>query len=367
MFPYLRLIILLPLVGLLGCDEEEVPDALEIVRPVKTTRVEDRAHLHDRFFVGVAQAARQATLGFSVAGTVQRIEVGIGQTISEGEVIARLDPAPFQTEVERLEAELESAVATFENAELQTNRQRQLVERDVAAEARLDRFIATETSARAAVSAVSASLERAKLNLSYTELRAPFDGIVVASYVEDFEDVLSQTPILRILDDSQIEMVIDIPERWISILPRVDGFSATFTALDDLVLPAVVSEVGTEASATTGTFPVTLLMTQSENRKVLPGMTGRARGEPSAGEAPVSGVFVPAEGIFTPEGGDGAFVWVVDESAMEVAARAVTLGAAGSLGVSVEDGLEVGEIVVAAGANTLREGQKVRFLDGEAE
>ncbi|MFC3613787.1 efflux RND transporter periplasmic adaptor subunit [Lutimaribacter marinistellae] len=367
MFTYSRLIILLTLAGLAGCDEEDVSDTVEIVRPVKTAVIKDRAQLHDRFFVGVAQAARQATLGFSVAGTVQSIEVGLGQTVSEGDMIAQLDPAPFQTEVARLEAELESAVATFENAELQTNRQRELVARDVAAEAQLDRFIATESSARAAVAGVTASLERARLNLSYTEIRAPFDGVVVATYVEEFEDVLSQASIVRILDDSQIEMVIDVPERWISTLPRVDGFKATFSALDGLFLPAVVNEVGTEASATTGTFPVTLLIEQPEDRKILPGMTGRARGEPREGEAPASGIFVPAEGIFTPEGETGTFVWVIDEGAMAVAAREVTLGAAGSLGISIEGGLAAGEKVVAAGANTLRDGQTVRFMDEEAE
>lgn len=362
-----RLILLVPLIGLAGCDEEEAPDAVEVVRSVKTAVVEERAHLHERFFVGIAQAAQQATLSFGVAGTVERIEVGVGQSVSEGDIVARLDSAPLRTEVARLEAELESAVASFENAEAQTNRQRELVAREVASEARLDSFIAAESTARAAVSSVTASLERARIDLSYADIRAPFGGIVVASYVEDFEDVQGQTAILRILDDTQIEMVIDVPERWISVLPQVEDFTATFSALDDLTLTAEVSEVGTEASSTTGTFPVTLLMEQPDGRTVLPGMTGRARGEPREGEEPVSGIFVPAEGIFSPEGGNGTFVWVIDKASMAVSAREVDLGAAGSLGVSVEGGLDVGEVVVVAGANSLREGQVVRLMDEGAE
>lgn len=349
--------------ALAGCWEEETLSSKELVRPVRTVEVVETSALHDRFFVGVARAARQATMSFGVPGTVQSFDVAVGDRVSAGDQVARLDPAPFEVEVARLTAELESAEATFANAKVQTDRQRTLVEREVATEARLDTFIAQEGSALASEKALQAGLDKAKLDLSYATLTAPYDGIVVATYVESFEEISAKVPVLRILDAAYIEMVINIPERFISILPQIEDIRVTFHALGAQELSAEVTEIGAEASATTGTFPITLRMQQPEDGRVLPGMTGRARGTPKGIDARISGIYVPAEAVFSPEGSDAPHVWVIDTATMTVSERPVTLGSAGSLGIAVDDGLHVGEMVVAAGANSLRSGQTVSFLE----
>ncbi|MDV7145668.1 efflux RND transporter periplasmic adaptor subunit [Tropicimonas sp. TH_r6] len=357
-------LIALATLALAGCREEETTEPGKAVRPVRTMEVTETSALHERFFVGVARAAREATMSFGVPGTVRTFDIRLGETVEEGSLVAALDPAPFEAEVARLEAELESAEATLANAKAQTERQRVLVEREVAAEAKLDSFLGQEGTAVAAVKAVQAALDKAKLDLSYATLTAPYDGIVVATYVENFEEVAGQTPIIRIVDADRIEMVIDVPERFISILPQIEDISVSFPALGDVALAAEITEVGTEASITTGTFPVTVQMDQPEGAPVLPGMTGRARGVPKPGATPDIGLYVPAQAVFTPEGRDAPHVWVVDEDSMTVTERSVTLGGAGSLGIAVQDGLNEGEIVVTAGASSLRSGQDVTFLDG---
>lgn len=348
-----------------ACWEEETTVTEEVVRPVRATEISDLSSLHDRYFVGTARAAREVSLAFRVPGNVIGVSVQVGDIVAEGDVIANLDPAPFQAEVDRLTADLESAEATFENAKLQTDRQRSLVEKDVAAQATLDRFIASETSALAAIASVQGALDRATLDLTYTQLKAPFGGRVVAKYVEDFEDVRAQAPVLRVLDVERIEMVIDVPERYIALIPHIEDVTVTFDAVGDVVLPAEISEIGSEASSTTRTFPVTLLMEQTDGAVVLPGMAGRARGRPKEGHEPFDAIMIPASAVFVPEGGTEPHVWVFDAASQTVSPRPVTLGSPRSQGVSVQDGLEFGEVVVTAGANSLRDGQKVSLLDEE--
>ncbi|MES0827661.1 efflux RND transporter periplasmic adaptor subunit [Ruegeria sp. SCP11] len=352
---------------LTACWEKEEETTEAVIRPVRATEISDLSSLHDRYFVGTARAAREVSLAFRVPGNVVGVDVQVGDLVEKGDVVAALDPAPYQAEVDRLTAELASAQATFENAKLQTDRQRSLVEKEVAAQATLDRFVAGETSAQAAINSVQGALDRATLDLTYTSLVAPFDGRVVAKYIEDFEEVAAQTPVLRILDAEHIEVVIDIPERYIALIPHVEDITVTFDALGDVVLPAEISEIGSEASATTRTFPVTLIMQQPEGSLVLPGMAGRVRGKPKEGHEPFDAIMVPASAVFVPEGETDPHVWVFDTGSETVSARKVALGTPRSQGVAVSEGLEFGDVVVTAGANSLREGQKVSLLAEDEE
>ncbi|MGI9371461.1 MAG: efflux RND transporter periplasmic adaptor subunit [Hyphomicrobiales bacterium] len=343
----------------MSCDDAAPPKSVEIVRPVRTMEVTDLSNIHDRYFVGSARAAREVSLAFRVPGTITNIAVSVGNEVKKGQILANIDPAPYQAEVDRLFAELESAQASLENARLQTERQRKLFKEDVVAEASLDRFIAGEKSADAKVKSMQGALDKATLDLSYTQLSAPFDGVVVAKYVEDFEEVRAQNQVLRVLDSEHIEMVVDIPERYISLVKFVEDIKVTFDAIQDAQLAATVSEVGNEASATTRTFPVTLRMEQLDGKRVLPGMTGRASGRLKQGYEPFSGVVVPAAAVFVPEGKDQSHIWIVDKASSTVSSRPVELSQARTNGLSISSGLKPGDIVVTAGANSLTEGQKV--------
>jgi RND family efflux transporter MFP subunit len=197
-------------------------------------------------------------------------------------------------------------------------------------------------------------------------MRAPFDGTIVATYVQNFEDVQAKASIMRLLDTDSIEMVIDIPERSISNLNNLLKITVKFDAFPDHELLAEVSEVGTEASLTTRTYPVTLLMEQPDDIKILPGMAGRATAEISQGEdSEDGGTVVPVSAVFSPEDSQQSFVWVINTETNKAERRPVQTGRLTALGIVVSDGVTVGEWVVTAGVNSLREGQEVRLLEPE--
>ena len=177
--------------------------------------------------------------------------------------------------------------------------------------------------------------------MEYTYLKAPFEGNVVKTYVENFEDVQAKQPILRILDDSRIEMVVNIPESLISLAPHVENIKVVFDSFPDTEISAQIKEIGTEASATTRTYPVTLLMDQPEDIKILPGMAGKASGTPPKSMAQQTfGMEIPVSSIFTDEASGNTFVWVVDETGHIVNKRQIEVGKIVDHGIRVLSGLK---------------------------
>ena len=356
---------LLPL--LVAC-QEKPPEKTEVVRPVRTVVVGPSDSLSQRVLSGRAKAAREVTLAFRVGGTVLERFVDVGDRVEKGAIVAQLDPAPYQAEVDRIKAELARAQASLVNAEQQFARVMALVEKGHYSKAKGDRAKAARDIARAEVQAYEAALTKAELDLSYTRLQAPFPGRVVATYVERFEDVRAQDPIVRILDTTQIEFVVDVPDSLIAYVPFVEEAEVVFDSFPDVALSATVKEIGTEASPTTGTYPVTLLMDQPENVQILPGMSGRAVAKKMRDIDLVERLLVPPSAIFTDDADvERKLVWVVDPETKTVATREVRLGKVSAAGVTVTEGLEPGEVVVVAGVHSLEPGQKVRLEDAGGE
>ena len=344
---------------LLGCEEE--PPPAEVIRPVKAIKVQDTEGFVKRYFPGRAAATQEINASFRVSGQLIARPIEVGTEVSKGDLIAALDPDTFETEVRRAEAELTSRRADSDRADIELDRQLQLFSRGWVTQVRVDTVRADAQTAQAAVSAAEAALVRARLDLSYTTLTAPFDGVVVETYVENFQEVLARQPIARLVDSSQIEFWITVPEGLISLTPYVRDITVEFDAFPGRPLPAEVKEIKTEASQTTRAFDVNLIMQQPDDFQILPGMAGKASADrielPEAQR--VEGYEVPLTALYSPRG-DEEFVWVIEEEAMTVSQRQVRTTEQTLHGVRVE-GVVPGEWVVVAGVEYLRAGQKVRF------
>lgn len=361
-----KIIFFLSLVLCLGalsaCEEQKSQSKAPIIRPVKALKVSDTSAFQKRWLPGRAKAAREVELSFRVAGNLLQLPVDVGDKVEEGGLIARLDPAIYQSEVDRISADLQRAQASFKNATLQLERQITLFEKGHVAEAAVDRFRAKQSETQADVASRKAALKKAQLDLGYTSLKAPFSGVIVAKYVENFEDVRAKERVARLLDPSQVEMIVNVPENLISLAPSVLEVEVIFDAFPDKKITATIKEIGTEASQTTRTYPLTLIMDQPDGVQILPGMAGKASATKVVRDAREKAVIVPPAALFSPAEGKSA-VWLIDESSMTVAQRDVQAGQLTSTGIQVTSGLEPGEWIVTAGVNSLKQGQKIRILE----
>lgn len=356
------IVLIIPALLLSACAEKEAPEE-EVIRPVRAMIVGDTAELERRSFPGHAKATQEVDLSFRVAGPLISLPVKVGDKMELGDLVARIDPRDFEVEQRKAEGELQRKVAYRERAKSEYERLLGIQKKGtgLVSEVRVDRAREDYQIAKADIATYRASVDATKDAVGYTHLKAPFDGTIVATHVENFEYVQARQPIVRLLDSTRVEFVFNVPETMISMVPQVANIRVRFDAFPQVEIPAEIKEIGGEASATTRTYPVTLIMDQPEGVEILPGMAGKVKGKArrQAGESGTT-ILIPMTSVFSPESGEQSFVWVIDQDSKTVSRRAVKLGGLSISGVAVQEGLQAGELIATAGVNFLSEGQQIR-------
>ena len=340
---------------LLGaCGEDEAPQAApDPVRPVKTVVVAGGGSGAMRSFPGRVDAARQVELSFSVPGKLQELPVKEGQRVEEGEVLASLDPTDYRTVVTDQQARFDKAQAEFRRAE-------ELIQKNFISRQDYDALRSTLRSA-------TASLERAKVDLGYTVMKAPFSGRVAQRYVENFTEVQAKEPVLALQDTDDLEVKFQVPENLMRLAREgrardLVKVSARFDGAGDRSFPLAYKEVSTRADPQTQTFQATYTLPAPDDVTLLPGMTASVDVDMSAIRSGSEVFTLPVSAVV----GDTTktpTVWVVNEESMTVSPRSVEVGAMSGERISVTAGLEPGDRVVVAGVSFLRDGMKVRLLE----
>jgi RND family efflux transporter MFP subunit len=362
------LVCLLMILILPGC-QEEIPKK-ELVRPVWAMKVGDAASMVGRWFPGRAKATREVDLSFRVTGPLITRPIDVGNEVKKGQVLARIDPRDFETNLRNVQGQLFRVQAALKRAKADFDRVSRIRNQDPGAvsEVMVDRKREAVDRSKAEIKSLTAAVEAAKDQLNYTYLKAPFDGTVVAIYVENFEHVQAKRPITRIIDHSKIEMIVNVPESLIIYADDVTKVGIRFDNFPNREFSGQIKEIGREASQKTRTYPVTVIMDQPEDIKILPGMAGQASGEVQRPEeSQQQRIEVPIGAVFTPDTEKQNYVWVIDDQAKTVTRRAVATGQLTEVGIIIKDGLKPGEWIALAGVHSLREGQQVRILQQASE
>ena len=362
---YLLSVLMITLSGMTlisGCSKKQQEVAkTEEIRRVKTMVVKAPDVGGNRHFPGRIDANKKAELSFRVSGKIKEFPVKEGDEVLEGDLIARLDPTDFQIAVD-------DKKALFTRAANDYHRGQKLVKEGHISKMDFDKLEANFLSSRAA-------LNLAKQQLAYTELKAPFDGIVARRHIQNFEEVQAKQPIVTLNDNEILEVKFDLPENLILRLQRVgvveDGEElkmkdripvfATFQSQSDKEYPLTFKEMSTKADPATQTFSVTYTMQRPKDVIVLPGMTATVNIDFSKVLKSRHIFYLPVSAVIA----DAALkpvVWIVDEKTMQVASVPVKVGAMKGNQIEVTDGLKDGQRVVVAGVPFLYKGLKVTLM-----
>ena len=321
------------------------PDPLpEPIRQLRVIEVGAVADLRNGQLPGRARSADEVDLAFDVSGTLIERPVSIGSMVQEGDLIARLDPRDFQANARAAEAAARNAKSNF-------NRGKELLQSKFISEAEFDRL-------EAEVDITQARLDLAKKALSDSVIHAPFSGVIANLSVENFQSVRAKTVIARLLGVEMIEMVINVSESQIALVRFIDAIEVEFDAFPGMRLPAEITEIGSEASLTTRTFPITLSMTQPQERKILSGMAGVAFITADSRPNETTGYVVPVSALFGEATDNVSKVWVVGAD-NRVSSRVVKVSGVSPGGANIIEGLQAGEVIATAGVHILAEGQEV--------
>lgn len=332
----------------ISCSQNQNNHSSIPVRPVKAIQIGNSNEINGRAFPGRARAFQQVNLSFNVDGSLIELPVKIGDNVKKGSLIAKLDQREF-------EAKLQSAQAELTRDQQNFSRAKELVGKGHISKADYDLV-------KAKLGVSQANKDIAEKTLKDSVLLAPFDGKISNLYVENYQTVSSKQNIARLLDTSQIEMVIQIPEGLISYIPFTKDIVVRFDPFPKQAIPAQIKEISNEASPETRTYPVTLLMQQPKDIEILPGMAGKATGHVE--QKKIQNKFtVPASAVMTTDSEKKTYVWIINPKTHQVHRCEIVIGELTPTGISVVKGLHEGEWVVTAGIHSLKEGEKVTILD----
>ncbi len=350
--------------ALVGCGgEEAAPEP--ILRPVRYQEVVAAGGQRSRTFSGVARAGTESRLSFRVNGTVERINVTVGQEVKAGAALAQLETTDYRLQVNEAEAGVAQGEAAMRNAEAEYERVRGLYEGNNASKSQLDAARAVAESAQAGLEGGRNRLALARSQLSYTTLRAPVAGSVASVPVEVNENLRAGQMVVLLTSGKRLEVEVGVPGVLIVQVSEGDPVEVRFAALPEQSFPAVVTEVGVAATGTGTTFPVTVRLARSESA-IRSGMAAEVAFHFAGAE---SGERIVVAPVAVSEDRQGRFVYIVEDrgdGSAVVHRRAVEIGDLTTDGLEVTSGLSDGELIATAGVRRLTDGLAVKLLRTES-
>lgn len=255
-----------------GCAKHQAGTSLE-------TAAVKRGNLTQRITAtGLISAVKSVDVGSQISGTILKLFVDYNSIVTNGQIIAQIDPALYQANVHQSQGNLDNARAALELARVNEAREKTLLGNKLVSQSDYDQAIASLHQAEANVEIWSATLENSRANLNYCTIYSPIDGVVISRKLDVGQTVAAafNTPVLFTIANDLTKMNIDASVSESDIGQVKAGQTAEFTvdAFPDDVFQGKVVQVRKSPSTVNNVVTYdTVIAVDNSDQKLFPGMT----------------------------------------------------------------------------------------------
>jgi multidrug efflux system membrane fusion protein len=359
------LTLLCVVLSLVACSRREPAEPRAQAVPVKIATVVKRAVPVQVTAIGTVQTLKTVSVKPQVGGQLARIFFTEGQDVNVGDRLVEIDPRPFQAALSQAEASLAKDQALFESAQKDEVRYRELLDRDLIARQQYDQAHANAAALAATVKADRAVVENARLQLSYTLIRAAIRGRTGAALVREGNVVTAnQTELVVINQLTPITAVFAVPEIELAEIRKhgEQGQLKVDAAIRGQAETATgeLTFIDNRVDPTTGTVQLKATFPNTDTR-LWPGQFVNVAVtlaiQPDA-------LIVPREAVQL--GQQGRYIYVVKPDST-VEPRPVTVSREAGQEIVLTQGVAPGEQVVTEGQARLAAGTRVEIRTAAAE
>jgi RND family efflux transporter MFP subunit len=219
---------------------------------------------------GKVEAVQNANLSTRMMGFVNKVYVKVGQKVSKGQLLLSINSADINAQKAQVNASITEATAAFTNAEKNYNRFKALFNDNSASQKEMDDMTANYQMAKARLEAANQMKNQVNAQLSYSNITAPFTGIVTGKFINNGDMANPGMPLLSIETPDKFQVMAMVPESEITKVKTGSKVNVVLKSTNKL-LTGIVTEVSSSAKNTGGQYLVKVILDETDE-KLLSGM-----------------------------------------------------------------------------------------------